>query len=98
MQEGTLDADQRSDAKPNEMTTARFDQLRSSFIIAPKRNDSLSTINDEPNFPRAFHAKLWYANRRRLLEPGCVFAAIREEIERRQVKEETSQTDGNLVN
>lgn len=65
MQEGVMDADKRRHAKPDEMTTARVDQLRSECITA-KRNRSLHanrTIN-QPHFPN-FHPELWtrYANR-----------------------------------
>jgi hypothetical protein len=38
MQERVVDADKRSDAEPNEMTTARLDQLRSANIIASERH------------------------------------------------------------
>lgn len=66
MQERIVDANQRRDAKPNKMTTARFDQLRSSIIITPERNNSLfaGSIGRQSNLSHLHtERRTRYANR-----------------------------------
>lgn len=67
VQERIVDADQRSDAKSEQMTTARFDQLRSSVVFTTERNGALlavSVIGGQSHLPH-LHTELWtrYANR-----------------------------------
>lgn len=64
MQERVMDADKRRDAEPNEMTTARLDQLGAGssgiIVITPKRNNSLHADRLDDGQPHLshLHAKL----------------------------------------